>query len=965
MRISLTLNGQPFQADVEPRLPLVDLLRDTFGLTGTKNGCGTGECGACTVLLNRRSVKSCLLLAAQVNGAEITTIEGLATREQLDPIQQAFWEQFAVQDGYATPGAVLAATDLLEHNPDPSDAEIRDWLDGSLDRITGYQNVVNAISAAAAALQGKTPSPDEAPGSPIMGASIKTKEAPAMLRGETRYVADITLPGMAHAEILRSTQPHARLRGIETSAARSMPGVVGVYTGEDTADVMPMPVIWVPLDVESHFPPHPSGIVPGSQLILARDRVRFVGDPVAVVVAETRQQAVDALDKIVVDYEPLPFVLDVEDALKEGAPQLHDTVPNNLVFRASYGDKAQTEQAIASAEVVVRQRIRSQRMIANTIETRGSIGSYDETTGDYTLWTNVQPLYPVRLLIALYVLGIPYNKLRVIAPAIGGSNGSKGYLFADGPLVLWLSKKIGRPVKWIDTREGIAQSTPHGRDHVDDVVLAGTKDGRITALHCSGYSNIGAYPVINAPGQPRTLIGKSITGAYAIEHPYYEVAVVMTNTVQVGAMRGSGRAEAIYMIERMVDIYAREIGMDPAEVRRKNLVQPDQLPYDNKLGWIYDSGDYPAALSKALEAIDYAHTAERKAEARGRGRRLGVGIGSYVAVAGVGPSAKMGKEGLVSGTWGSAHVGVHPTGEVIVTTGSQPHGQAHETTLAQIVASELGVPMDRIRVRHSDTDGPLLYGQGSYGSRTLSVEGTAVYLAVQKIKDKARRLAAHLFKANVDDIIYDGVAGKVFLKFAPDQAVMQLQQIAFVAWLAWDLPEGMDPALEALAYFNPPEFNYPFGTHIAEVEIDDETGQVTLTRYIAVDDFGNVVNPGVVGGQTHGNIALGVGQALLEEAVYGADGHLVTGDFSTYAIPRASQLPGFELYRTTTPTPNNPLGAKGAGDVSNPPVAPAIVNAVCDALSDLGIRHIETPLTPEKVWHAMQAATQGEKVVLA
>ena len=963
--ISLTVNGRPYQAEVEPRTLLVDLLRETLGLTGTKNGCGTGECGACTILLNGRAVKSCLLLAGQAEGAAITTIEGLAQGERLSAVQQAFWEHFAVQDGYATPGAVLAATDLLARRPAPSEAEIRAGLDGSLDRITGYQNVVAAVSAAAQALQDGATAPEGAAESTAVGASPKTKEAPEMLRGETRFVADLSLPGMVHAEILRSPLPHARIARIDPAAAAGMPGVLGVYTGEDTAEVMPMPVIWVPQDVESHFPPHPSGIVPGSQLILARERVRYVGDAVAVVVAETRQQALDALHQVVVDYEPLPFVLDAEEALKEGAPQLHEAVPHNLVFRAGYGDRAQTEQAIAEAEVVVKQRLRSQRMIANTIEPRGSIGRYDAATGEYTLWTNVQPLYPVRLLISMYVLGIPFNKLRVIAPAIGGSNGSKGYLFADGPLVLWLAKRLGRPVKWEDTRAGLALSTPHGRDHVDDVTLAGTRDGRITALHCTGTSNIGAYPVINAPGQPRTLIGKSITGAYAIAHPFYEVAVVLTNTVQVGAMRGSGRAEATYMVERMVDLYAREIGLDPAEVRRKNLVQPEQQPYANGLGWVYDSGDYPAALARALETSDYAHAGERKAEARRRGKRRGVGIGCYVAAAGVGPSAKMGQEGLVSGTWGSAHVGVHPTGEVVVSTGSQPHGQAHETTMAQIVASELGVPFARIRVRHSDTEGPLLYGQGSYGSRTLSVEGTAVYLAAQKIKEKARRIAAHLFKASVEDIVYDGAAGKVFLKFAPEQAVMALQQVAFVAWLAWDLPEGMDPVLEALAYFNPPEFNFPFGTHVAEVEVDEETGQVELVRYVAVDDFGTVVNPGVVEGQTHGNIALGIGQALYEEAVYDAQGQLLTGDFATYAVPRASALPPFELQRTVTPTPTNPLGAKGAGDASNPPVAPAVANAVCDALSDLGIRHLETPLTAEKVWRALQAARTSEKAVRA
>jgi aerobic carbon-monoxide dehydrogenase large subunit len=954
MNISLSVNGRPISADVEPRLLLVDFIRDTLGLTGTKSGCESGECGACTVLLDGKAVKSCHVLAVQADGAQVTTIEGLASNGKLHPIQEAFWEEHALQDGYATPGTILSVVELLRVIPSPTEAEIRRWLEGNPCRITGYHNVVRAIQSAAKKLAGERQPVDDATSENIVGASIKTKEAPSLLRGEAQFVADISLPEMLHAAILRSPHGHALIKSINTGVASAMPGVVRVFTAADAQGLMPLPVVWVPQDVESHFPPHPSGIVPGSQPVLAQDRVRFVGEQVAVVVAETRQQACDALDAIKVEYQPLPVVLDGEEAVKEGAPQLHDAVPNNLAFHAGYGDRAATEEAIANAEVVVKQRITNQRLIANTPETRGSIGQYDPTTGEYTLWTNVQPIYPVRLLISSYVLGIPYNKLRVIAPNIGGSMGSKGYLFPDAPLVLFIAKELGRPVKWVDTRTGFARSTVQGRDHVDYVTIAGTKDGKITALLCSGFSNIGAYPVINAPGQPRTLIGRSITGAYDIQNPFYEVSVVFTNTVQVGPLRGSGRAEAIYMIERMIDLYAREIGMDPAEVRRKNMVKPDQFPFQNRLGWTYDSGDYPATLDKALEMVDYSGFAAKKAEARHRGKRLGIGIGSYVVVAGVGPSAKMGQEGLVSGTWGTANLVVQPTGEVVLTTGAQPHGQSQETTFSQIVAQELGVPVETVQVRHSDTKGALFYGQASYGSRSMSVEGTAVYKATQMVKEKARTFAAHLFKANVDDVLFE--SGKVFLKYAPDKAMLPLQQAAFLMWLAWDLPEGMDPGLQATAYFNPKEFNFPFGTHVAVVEIDEATGKVDLVRYVAVNDFGNVVNPKVVDGQTHGNIAFGIGQALFEETIYDANGEILTDSYSTYPIPRATDMPAFELARTVTPTQSNPLGARGAGDVSNPPVAPAIVNAVCDALSDLGIRHIEMPLKPEKVWRAMQNA---------
>jgi len=951
VRSSLTVNGSEVSVDVTPRELLVDTLRDRLGLTGTKVGCETGECGACTVLVDGKATKSCMVLAASADGSQVTTVEGLTADGELSPIQEAFWREYATQDGFAAPGVMMSVADLLSRNPDPSSDEIRSWLDGNLCRVTGYHNVVRAVHSAAKRLTGDeadSPQPDGG----LIGASVPPTEAPALLRGEDKFIADVSLPGMAYASILRSPHGHARVASIDASAAKSAPGVIRVFTGSDVEGIMPLPVIWVPQDVESHFPPHPSGIVPGSMTVLATDRVRFAGDAVAVVVADTQQQADDAVQLIAVDYEVLPAVTEVQDALAQGAPQLHDAVPGNLVFNATLGDKEAADAAIAKADVVVRKTIRNQRLIANTVEARGDVADYDATTGDFTLYTNIQPLYPVRLLTALYVLGVPYNKVRIIAPAIGSSLGSKGYIFADGPLMLWIARELGRPVKWVDTRSGNARSTPHGRDHVAEAVLAGTRDGRVEAIAVKSYSNLGAYPVINAPGTPRTLFGRSITGAYDIEHPFFEVDAALTNTVQVGPIRGSGRSEAIFVIERMIDMYAREIGMDPAEVRRQNMVKADQMPFENRLGWLYDSGDYASALDRALEMVGYSDLDSQREEARSRGQRLGVGIGSYVAVAGVGPSAKMGQEGLVSGTWGSAHMAVEPSGEVVVTTGAQPHGQSQQTTFAQIVADELGVPMEMVKVRHSDTAGSLYYGQASYGSRSLSVEGVAVQLAAQMIKDKARKHAAHLFQCDEEAVVYG--EGKVYASFAPDQAVMTLQQVAFTLWLAWDLAPGMEPGLEARSFFDPPEFNYPFGTHVAVVEVDEETGQVDLVRYVAVNDFGTVVNPGVVDAQTHGNIGLGVSQALLEEVVHDEGGALLTDSYSTYPLIRATQLPDFELDRTETPTPNNPLGAKGAGDVSNPAVAPAIVNAVCDAL---GVDHIDMPLRPDRVWRAM--TTEG------
>jgi carbon-monoxide dehydrogenase large subunit len=786
----------------------------------------------------------------------------------------------------------------------------------------------------------------------ILGTSIKRREDPAFLRGEAQFIDDITLPNMLHMAILYSSQAHGLIKSIDTSIAQSMPGVVKAIAGSDTSEIMPLPCIMNPGGEASKFPPHPYG-VPGAQTVLATDKVRYVGEFVAVVVAESRQQAYDALAGIKVDYLPLPVETNAEAALKPDAPQLHDTVPGNLNQYNSYGDKQATQQAIANAEVVVKQRIRYPRLIHHAEEPRGSIGDYNPETQEYTLWTNTQIPHGNRFLLSQLVMKIPYNKLRVIAPHIGGAFGSKGYLYPDTALVLFLAKELGRPIKWIDTRTGLARSTVHGRDQIHYSTLAGTKDGKITALYDTIYANLGAYPATNGPAAPTALTGRSVTGAYAIAHPFSEIYCAFTNTVPVGPLRGAGRAEAMFLIERMVEIFAREIGMDSAEVRRKNMVPPDRFPYENGLGWTYDSGNYEAALEKALEMIDYSHILEQKAEAKKRNKLLGVGIGSYVGISGVGPSPMMHNQiGLIGSTWGSVHLRVHPSGEVSLIVGSQPHGQGHVTTLSQVAAEVLGVDMEQIEVLHSDTKGAI-YAQGSYGSRTFSVEGATVYQASKKINEKARRMAAHMLQVAESDVVIQD--GKFYVQGRPDR-VITLQDIALALWYAWDLPAGMEPGLEVITFFDPPNFNFPFGTHTVLVEVDEETGQVDVVKYAAVDDFGNIGNPQIVDSQTHGNIHLGISQALCEEAVYDSEGQILTDNYMTYAIAKASQLPNFEIARTVTPNPNTAIGAKGAGDVANLPTAAAIVNAVCDALSDFKVKHIDIPLTPEKVWRTMSAS---------
>jgi carbon-monoxide dehydrogenase large subunit len=558
-------------------------------------------------------------------------------------------------------------------------------------------------------------------------------------------------------------------------------------------------------------------------------------------------------------------------------------------------------------------------------------------------------------MIANLIMSIPYNKLRVIAPNIGGAFGSKGYMYQDAPLALYLAKEMGRPIKWVDTRHGLSQTTVHARGQDAYVTLAGSRDGKLSAMMITNYADLGAYSAHNGPGAPGILTARSTTGAYAIPHPFYEANIAFANTVMNGPARGAGRMEAELMIERAIEMYARECGIDPAEVRRRNFPRPEDFPFENGLGWTYDSGNYEGALNRALEMAGYSDRENRKAEAKNRGKRLGYGVASYVTIAGVGPSGRMGKLGLIGSTWGSALLRIHSTGDATLITGCQPHGQGQETTFSQVVTQELGIPVDHVEVLHSDTMGTP-YAQGSYGSRSFSVEGVAVHQAAQTIKAKAMKVGAYMLEASEDDVVFED--GKVQVKGVPEKS-KTLGDIAQALWFAWDLPAGVEPGLETTAYFDPADFNFPFGTHVAVVEIDEQTGAVDVVRYVAVDDVGNVANPGVVEGQMHGSIGFGIGPALMEEVIYAPDGDLVTTGFRTYAIPRPSQLPHYELDRTVTPTPLNAMGAKGAGDISQPAVAPAVVNAVCDALDDLGVRHIDIPVTPEKVWRAMHEGVQA------
>jgi carbon-monoxide dehydrogenase large subunit len=781
----------------------------------------------------------------------------------------------------------------------------------------------------------------------LIGQSIKRREDPRLITGEAKYLDDIQLPGLAHAAILRSPHAHARIVRIDTSKAQALDGVIAVFTGADFMDINPLPCAWQAGGVKNNV---------NTPRVLAVDKVTFTGAGVAVVVAENRYIAEDALNLIEVEWEPLPVVVDARKAVEPGAPQIHDNAPNNIALEWECGEKAAVDAALAEADVVIRQPLVNQRLIPTPMETRGCIAQYLPATDEYTVWMTSQAPHVMRLLMTAFVFGIPETKMRVISPQVGGGFGAKIFLYPEYPLVAALAKKIGRPVKWTESRSENYIATTHGRDHATEIEVGAKRDGTITALKVKTYANLGGVLSTIAPGIPTTLYGRMLSGTYKIPNIYCHVTGVYTNTGMVDAYRGAGRPEATYVVERAVDLVADELGLDPAEVRRVNFIPPDAFPYDPKIlrGLKYDSGQYQQALDRALAMLDYERFKREQAAARAQGRYIGVGISSYVEICGVAPSAWIGLpgEGWGAGLWESANVRVHLTGKVVVTTGSQNHGQGHETSVAQIVADELGIPVDDVIVQHSDTLGTP-FGYGTYGSRSTAVGAVAVWHSLQKIKEKAKVIGAHLLEAAVEDVVF--ADGKVSVKGAPD-SFKTIQDIAAQAALAYNLPPGVEPFLDDTSYYDPPNCTFPFGTHIAVVEVDIETGQVKILRYIAVDDVGNVINPMIVDGQVHGGIAQGIAQALWEGAVYDDNGQLLTGSLMDYAIPRADLFPTIETDRTVTPSPVNPMGVKGAGEMGTIGSTPAIVNAVIDALSPLGVRHIDMPLTPQRVWSAIHAA---------
>ena len=780
----------------------------------------------------------------------------------------------------------------------------------------------------------------------IFGSAIRRREDPRLLTGAGTFTDDIQLPGMVHAAMLRSPHAHARIKGIDTTAAKAAPGVLGVFTGTDTAGrLKAMPCAWLLPNSNLKVAEYP---------VMATDTVHYVGDIVAVVVAKTAYQAYDALDLIQVRYEPLPAVVDPQKALAKGAPELHASVPGNEAFHWTVAGGDAAAAFSAPGVVVVKDRIVQQRLIPTAMEPRSAVAQWMAASGELTLWNTTQNPHIARF-IGSIVIGVPEDKLRVVAPDVGGGFGSKIPQYPGEFIACFCAMTLNRPVKWTETRSENYIATTHGRDHVQEVEMCGTPDGTITGVRGTVWAGMGAYLSTAAPGIPTILHGLMLCGPYLIPNVHEDVYGVYTNTTPVEAYRGAGRPEATYLLERLIDRFAARIGKDPVEVRRINLIPKFDNGHNVATGLTYDSGDYHANLDKALAHIGYDTLRKEQAEARKQGRHLGIGVCTYVEICGLGPSQVAGAIGFQGGLWESAIVRFHPSGKVNVFIGSKPHGQGEETTFAQIVASEVGVDVNDVKVMHGDTDKTPM-GWGTYGSRTTAVSGAALAIAVRKIKDKAKALAAHLLEASVEDMDY--ADGRFFVKGAPAKA-KTIQDIALMANVAWNMPAGMEAGLEASSFYDPPNFVYPFGTHVAVVEVDPSTGAIALKRYVSVDDCGPQINPMIVEGQVHGGVVQGVAQALWEEAVYADNGQLLTGSLMDYAIPRADLLPDIEVLHTVTPSPHHPLGVKGIGEAGTIASTCTVYNAVMDALRPLGVDAVRMPMTPERVWRAVQSARKG------
>lgn len=809
----------------------------------------------------------------------------------------------------------------------------------------------------------------------LVGQKIKRKEDPKLITGHARYLDDIKIPGLLSAAILRSPHPHAKIINIETSKATELQGVVAIYTGKDLeGSINPVPTSWkVP----------ESNLIETKQYPLAIDVVRYVGDGVALIVAENKYIAQDALSLIEVEYEPLPSVANQKDARKQEAPQIYEEVTNNVAFTYIAGEVS--DEDINNSEIVVQGSYNLQRVAPSPMETRNSLAQYNPATGDLKLFVGSQNPHIHRMVLS-EVLDFPEHKLQVKVPDMGGGFGGKIGVYPDEALVAYAAIDLQQPVKWVEERNEHFQSANAGRDMMVDIELAGTSEGHIHAIRVVNHANIGAYLATFGPGNPTIDFGLMISGAYNISKAQCTTYGVYTNTMSVDSYRGAGKPEATYVIERAIEDFARRVEMDPVEVRKLNFVAKEDFPFTNAQGLIYDSGDYEKSLNKALERINYEQLRKKQIESREQGKYIGIGLASYVELSGFGPSPVAGAIGFQGGIWENSTVRVHPSGKVTVFTGTSPHGQGHDTTFTQIVKDKLGIPYEDINFVFNDTR-TVSMGWGTYGSRSLAVGGNAVAMAADRVVEKAKLIAAHLLEVDIEHLEFENgifsfkveeesknIAANVSetkqsnIKYDNDVSSIkkgQVKQISFqevakAANFAWSLPEGIEPGLEGQTFYDPSNFTYPFGTHIVVVEVDVETGKIEILRYVAVDDSGKIVNPLVARGQLLGAIAQGVGQALWEDIQYDEDGQLQSGSFMDYAMPKARFFPKIELEFTETPSPVNQLGSKGIAESGVTGSIASTVNAVIDALSPLNVTNIEMPLTPEKIWQAIRKGEENK-----
>ena len=776
-----------------------------------------------------------------------------------------------------------------------------------------------------------------------IGAKVLRKEDRRFITGRGRYVDDMVVPGMKYAAFVRSPHAHATISGIDMEEAKGMPGVIGILTGEQLqGDGIGNLICGWAVSSKDGTP-----MKMGAWPALAVEKVRHVGQAVAVVVAETQMQARDAAEAVMVDYDELPAVVSAVEALKDGAPQLHPEAENNLIFDWELGDKGATDAAFTNAAHVTKLHIVNNRLVPNPMEPRAALGHYDAADDHYTCWTTSQNPHVARLVMSAFYNVAPEHKLRVIAPDVGGGFGSKIYIYPEEIVCLWASKRTGVPVKWTSDRTEAFLTDAHGRDHVTEVEMALDADNKILGLKVDTVANLGAYMSLFSSATPTYLYATLLSGQYDIPAIHANVRAVYTNTVPVDAYRGAGRPEATYVIERTMETAARELGVSPAELRRKNFIR--SFPHQTPVIMAYDAGDFDATLDAGMQAADVAGFEARRAEAQSRGKLRGLGMSCYIEACGIAPSKAVGSLGAGVGLWESAEVRVNPVGTIEILTGSHSHGQGHETTFAQLVAERFGLPVDNVQVIHGDTD-KVQFGMGTYGSRSGAVGMSAIHKALDKVEAKAKKIAAHLLEADEGDIVIEN--GEV--KVAGTDKSLGWHEVCLGAYTGHNLPDGMEPGLKEGAFYDPTNFTFPAGCYICEVEVDPETGTTEIVQFVAADDFGRVINPMIVEGQVHGGLAQGIGQALLEGAHYDETGQLVTASYMDYAMPRAWDLPMFDVSTNETLCPGNPLGMKGCGEAGAIGSPPAVINAITDAI---GNNDLTMPATPQKVWRALHAVT--------